>query len=86
MQLIDFLFGKKKASASMAKERLQLIIAHERGNNGIGLLRCEELQRELTAVIARHVGIDTGSVKIHFDKNKNFEVIEVKIEVPQRES
>lgn len=81
MHLMDFLFGKKKSSASKAKERLQLIIAHERGS-GTGLLRCEELQRELTAVIARHVGIDTGNVKICFDKNKDFEVIEVKIELP----
>ena len=52
MSLLSFLLGKKKKTASVAKERLQIILAHER--SGRGASRPDylpALQRELMAVI-----------------------------------
>jgi len=52
MSLFSFLLGEKKKTASVAKERLQIILAHERSS--LGGKRPDylpELQRELIAVI-----------------------------------
>lgn len=82
MRLIQYLFGDKKPSASLAKERLQVIIARERLNESTPL-KLKEMQQEIVAVIARHLGIEPDVVKMNLDKQENFEVLEVKIEIPQ---
>ena len=52
MSILSFLLGEKKKSASVAKERLQLIIAHERAGAAPADY-LPALQRELVAVISK---------------------------------
>jgi cell division topological specificity factor len=83
MSLLSFLIGEKKATASVAKERLQIILAHER--SGRGASRPDylpALQRELVAVISKYVSIQPGDIKVHLERQDNLEVLEVKIELP----
>lgn len=83
MSILSFLFGEKVNTAAVAKERLQLIIAHERGN-GLALGdKLPELQRDLVALISRYVKIDQQDIKVTLEKRDNFEVLDVKIELPQ---
>ena len=49
MSFLSFLLGQKKTSASVAKERLQIILAHERGR-GDSPDYLPQLQQELIAV------------------------------------
>ena len=59
MSFLSFLLGQKKTSANVAKERLQIILAHERvggGNNSPDYLPA--LQKELLAVISKYVQIN----------------------------
>ena len=83
MSLLSFLLGEKKKTASVAKERLQIILAHER--SGRGASRADylpQLQKELLAVISRYVNIAPSDIRVSLEKQDNFEVLEVKIELP----
>ena len=83
MSLFSFLLGEKKKTASVAKERLQIILAHERG--ALGGKRPDylpELQRELIAVISKYVSIKAEDIKVHLERQDDLEVLQVKIELP----
>jgi len=83
MSLLSFLLGEKKKSASVAKERLQIILAHERtGRNAFAPDYLPALQRELVAVISKYVKINPDDLKVHLERQDNLEVLEVKIELP----
>jgi cell division topological specificity factor len=60
--LIDMLTGKKNKSANQAKERLKLVLIHDRTDLTPGAL--EQLKDELLAVISRYVEIDPAAVNI----------------------
>ena len=83
MSLISLLFGEKKKTASVAKERLQIILAHERtGRGGSRPDNLPDLQRELIAVISKYVAISPDDIKVNLERQDNFDVLEVKIELP----
>ncbi|NBW24259.1 MAG: cell division topological specificity factor MinE [Betaproteobacteria bacterium] len=80
---LSFLLGEKKQTASVAKERLQLILAHERsGRNAAEPDYLQDLQRDLIAVISKYIKIDIKDIKVNLDRHDNLEVLEVKIELP----
>jgi cell division topological specificity factor len=60
--LLNRLFGRNRKSARQAKERLKLVLIHDRTDLNPGTL--EALKDELIAVISRHVDIDPTAVKI----------------------
>lgn len=82
MSFLSFLRGAKKSSASVARDRLQLILINERGN-GTTPDYLPQLQRELVAVISKYVKIDPNDIKINLDRQDSLEILEVKIEMPQ---
>ena len=80
---LSFLLGEKKKTASVAKERLQIILAHERsGRNAAEPDYLPALQRELVAVISKYVKIEPDDIKVNLERQDNLEVLEVKIELP----
>jgi cell division topological specificity factor len=80
---LSFLLGEKKQTASVAKERLQLILAHERsGHSAAEPDYLQDLQRDLIAVISKYIKIDIKDIKVNLDRHGNLEVLEVKIELP----
>jgi cell division topological specificity factor len=82
MSLLSFLLGEKKKSAAVAKERLQIILAHERTGRRRGPHYLAALQSELVAVISKYVSIKPEEIKVHLQRQENLEVLEVKIELP----
>ena len=56
-------FFTRKRSAESAKERLQLVLVHDRTDLTPGQL--EALKDDLIATISRHVDIDPRAVKIN---------------------
>jgi len=75
-------FNKGQTSAAIAKERLQIIIAHERAvKNQPDYLPL--LQKDLIAVIAKYVPIDTKDIKIDIDKQHGCSVLELNIFLPE---
>ena len=84
MSLLSLLLGEKKKRASVARERLQIILAHERSGRGAPKPDyLPALQRELLAVISKYVSINPDDLKVHFERQDNLEVLEVKIELPE---
>ena len=85
MSLFSFLLGEKKKSASVAKERLQIILAHERsGSRAAQPDYLPALQRELIAVISKYVSISADDIKVSVQRQDDLEVLEVKIELPDQ--
>lgn len=83
MSLLSLIFGNKPKTASVAKERLQLIIAHER--NGLSSKQdfLPDLQKELIAVISKYVAVNPDDIKVSLEKQGNYEVLEVNIVLPE---
>jgi len=80
---LSFLLGEKKKTASVAKERLQIILAHERSGRNAGQPDyLPALQRDLVAVISKYIKIDVQDIKVNLERQDNLEVLEVKIELP----
>jgi cell division topological specificity factor len=83
MSFISFMLGEKNKTAGVAKERLQIILAHERsGRSGTRLNYLPELQRDLMAVISKYIKINPDDIKVNLERQDNLEVLEVKIELP----
>lgn len=82
MSLLSFFTGEKKKTANVAKERLQIILAHERGGRESVPDFLPALQRDLVAVISKYIKIDANDIKVNLERDANMEILEVKIELP----
>ena len=78
MSLFDLIFGSKQKTASVAKERLQLIIARER-TDATAPDFLPALQEELIQVISKYVKVNPDDIKVQLEKQDNLEVLEVNI-------
>ncbi|TCD15452.1 cell division topological specificity factor MinE [Oricola cellulosilytica] len=76
-----FRFFAKPASANAARERLQVLLAHERATvddeDLVGLLR-----DEIMGVIARHMQIDGDRVSVKMERGAKVSTLAVDIEIP----
>jgi cell division topological specificity factor len=82
MSILDYFLGSRKKSANVARERLQIILAHEHaGRTGPDYL--PQLQRELVEVISKYVAVNADDIKVHLDRKDEFEVLEVNIVLPE---
>jgi cell division topological specificity factor len=81
---LSFFLGEKKKTASVAKERLQIILAHERsGRHSHEPDYLPALQRDLIAVISKYIKINPNDIKVNLERQDNLDVLEVKIELPE---
>ena len=78
---LPWLFGGRPASAPVARERLQILLAHERGLRGQPDL-LELLRAEILSVVSRHVVLDPEKVIVRMDRGDAVSMLEVDIEVP----
>jgi cell division topological specificity factor len=81
MMNLPWLFRSRAASAPVARERLQILLAHERGLRGQPDL-LEVLRAEILAVVSRHVVLDPEKVMVRMDRGDTVSTLEVDIEVP----
>ena len=81
MNLMRLIGGRTTASAPIARERLQILLAHERGLRGRPDL-LEVLRAEILAVVSRHIVLDPEKVTVKMDRGKHVSTLEVDIEVP----
>jgi cell division topological specificity factor len=80
MSLLRF-FSNRNPSAPVARERLQILLAHERGQVGQSDLVLK-LREEILAVVSRHVTLDPDKVVVKMDRGKHVSTLEVDIELP----
>lgn len=79
MNLLSFF--KPRASAPVARDRLQILLAHERTYAGKSDL-VAILREEILKVIAKHVPVESEKVHVKMDRGNVYSTLEVDIEIP----
>lgn len=72
---------RDKKSAAIARERLQILLTHERAGGASSDLLAR-LREEVLAAIAKHVDVDPGKVEVSMKKQHDVSIIEIEVEVP----
>ena len=81
MSLLDYFRSSKPNTASLAKERLQILVAHERSSrNQPSYL--PKLQQELLEVIRKYVNVGQDAITVNFEQDGNQETLELNIVLP----
>jgi cell division topological specificity factor len=73
-------FFTRGRSAPVARDRLQVLLAHERALSGRADLAAV-LQQEILAVIAKHLEIDSDKVIVKLDRGDQVSTLEIDIEL-----
>jgi cell division topological specificity factor len=80
MGLLNLLFPPQRHSAAIAKERLKIVLAHERaGRHAPDFL--PKLQKELIDVVARYVQIRDDMIRVNLGKSGETSLLEINIEL-----
>jgi len=82
MALLDFFRqNRKTGSATLAKERLQILVAHDRAGPGPSYL--PQMQQDLLKVIRKYVSVDQDAVNVRVEHEGNQEILELNIVLPE---
>jgi cell division topological specificity factor len=72
---------RRRPTANVARERLQILLAHERASAGQeGLVA--KLREEILAVIAKHVTVDRDKVQVKLEHEGETSILEIEVEMP----
>jgi cell division topological specificity factor len=81
MSLLDYFKISKASTASLAKERLQILVAHERSSrNQPSYL--PQMQKELLAVIRKYINVGQEAISVSFEQDEDQETLELNIVLP----
>ena len=83
MGWFDYFRQNKPNSAKIAKERLQIVIAHERLDR-TGPDYLPQLRRDIMNVIRKYVPITEEHVHVQYEKGPDYDVLELNIALPDR--
>ncbi len=78
MGLLDYFRATRPKSAQTAKERLQILVAHERNMQGAPSF-LPKMQQEILAVIRKYVHVDQDAVTVNMEQDDDREILEVNI-------
>ena len=82
MSLMDYFRKEQKSSASIAKERLQILVAHDRiSSRGPDYL--PKMQQELLAVIRKYIAIEDDKVQVNLEQQGTASVLELNVMLPE---
>ena len=83
MGIFDFLRSRPQNTASLAKERLRIIVAQGRSERGapdfLPLMR-----KELLEVIRKYVNVDVGAVDVHVERDGDHDILELSVALPDK--
>jgi cell division topological specificity factor len=72
---------KRESSAEIARERLQLLLTHERASVGSSSDLVAVLREEILAVIAKHISIDRNQLQLKIDRSGAASTLEIEVEI-----
>ena len=79
MQL--FRTRKSEGSAAIAKERLKIIVAHQRGSrNGRDFLPA--MERDILEVVQKYIVVQQECIDIKLDAQDGYSILEVNVQLP----
>ena len=82
MGILDFLKRKPEATASVARERLRIIVAQERSTRGAPDY-LPMMRNELLEVIKKYVHVDLDAINISFERDSGHEILELSVTLPE---
>jgi len=82
MSLLNYFKSTKPNSAKIAKERLQILVSHERSARSQPSY-LPELQKELLDVIKKYVQVDQDDISINYESDDHQETLELNIVLPE---
>jgi cell division topological specificity factor len=82
--VLDYLRGTPRNTAAIAKERLQIIVSHERHASKANADFLPQLEKELIAVIAKYFPIDRDQVKVQLANEGDLSVLELNVTLPNK--
>lgn len=82
MKLAEFMKRERHKTASVAKERLQIIVAHQRSQHGQPDYM-PMLERELLDVVRRYVLVDEDAIQVTLDSEENCSILELNVILPR---
>jgi cell division topological specificity factor len=85
MSLLDYFRTSRQSSASVAKERLQILVAHERSSRHQPSY-IPQLQKELLDVVRKYVNVGQDAISINYEQDDDQEVLELNITLPEETS
>jgi len=83
MNWLNFFRREQKSTASLARERLQVIVAHQRAGRANGLDFLPRLQQELLDVIRKYVTVGDDAIRMNVERDGGLEVLELNITLPE---
>ena len=91
MKLLNYFKAKRleKNSASLARERLRIIVAHQRSETFHNKIQPEYIrlmEREIMKVIKKYINVTNKDIKIELDKHNDCSVLELNITIPESET
>jgi cell division topological specificity factor len=84
MSLLDYFKTSKTSTASLAKERLQILVAHERTSKHQPSY-LPELQDELLNVIRKYTNVGQDAIFVNFEQDEHQETLELNIVLPEND-
>lgn len=82
MSILDLLRFKQKTTASTAKERLQIVVSHQRANPDNKPDFLQKLHQELVDVVSKYTNIDREQIQVDLQNEGEFSVLELNITIP----
>lgn len=82
MDWLKLFRGEQKTSAALAKERLQIIVAHQRVGRANGPDYLPRMQQEILAVIRKYVAVGDNAIRMNVERDNGLEVLELNITLP----
>ena len=82
MSILDYLLRRRRPTAAVARERLQIILAHERASRTAPEF-LPALQQDIIQAITKYFPIDPEGVRVQFDRRDSCAVLELNIALPE---
>ncbi|HBV75275.1 MULTISPECIES: cell division topological specificity factor MinE [Vibrio] len=86
MSLLQFFRPKKKDTANLAKERLQIIVAERRNHGSTNPSYLPQLKEDILQVLSKYVSVDPSMVNVSLEQgDDDLSVLELNIQLPEKE-
>ena len=80
MRLLDFLFPERRNSAAVARDRLKIVLAHERASR-MAPDFVPALQKELLAVVGRYIELRDDMLRVNLARSGDTSLLEINVEL-----
>ena len=78
MSILDLILGRQRKTASVAKERLQVIIARE-GSRSTNPELIQQIKAAIIEAVSRYVKVEPEDIAIDLDSDRDMEVLSVSV-------